>query len=238
MLRDGGPRFCMLRGVYAATGVAQEDMSMFRRTLILGTVLAISAAALALGQQTPPLSPPGTANALVGAKWAKNAEGNMRAEGGKWLEVSYSRPSLRGRTNIFGSGADYGKDISGDNKLWRAGANRNTTFKTEVPLMIGGKRVEPGTYAVLVELKEPAWTFILSSQPRAGDGDDNDKTKLSATSNYDPKFDVVRVPMTMLQPKASIDQFTIGFVDMSDAGGKLAMAWEKTAALVPFTVAQ
>ena len=211
---------------------------MFRRNLILGTALAIGASALVVAQQGPTLSPPGTANTLIGAKWAKNEQGNMRAEGGKWLEVNYSRPSLRGRTNIFGSGADYGKAISDDNKIWRAGANANTTFKTEVPLMIGGKRVEPGTYAVLVELKEPAWTFILSSQPRTDKFDDADKTKLFATSNYDPKFDVVRAPMTMLQPKASIDQFTIGFVDMSDAGGKLAMAWEKTAALVPFTVAQ
>jgi Protein of unknown function (DUF2911) len=211
---------------------------MFRRSLILGTALVIGAAALILAQQNPPLSPPGTANALVGAKWEKNAEGQMRAQGGKWLEVSYSRPSLRGRTNIFGSGADYGKTVAGDNRLWRAGANATTTFKTEVPLMIGGKRVEPGTYGVLVELKEPAWTFILTSQPRAEKFDDPDKTKLYAGSNYDPKFDVVRVPMTMLQPKASIDQFTIGFVDMTDTAGKLAMAWEKTAALVPFTVAQ
>ena len=44
--------------------------------------------------------------------------------------------------------------------------------------------------------------------------------------------------MTMITPAVSIDQFTIGFVDMTDAGGKLAMAWEKTAAVVPFTVAQ
>ena len=210
---------------------------MLRRTLILGTVLA-AASALATAQQNPPLSPPGTANALVGAKWEKNAEGNLRAQGGKWLEVNYSRPSLRGRTNIFGSGADYGKGVGEDNGLWRAGANATTTFKTEAPLMIGGKRIEPGTYAVLVELKEPAWTFILSSQPRAEKFDDPDKTKLYATSNYDPKFDVVRVPMAMLTPKASIDQFTIGFVDMTDSGGKLAMAWEKTAAMVPFTVAK
>ena len=211
---------------------------MLRRTLILGTVLAIAGAALATAQQTPPLSPPGTANALVGAKWTKDKDGDPVAEGGKWLEVSYSRPSLRGRTNIFGSGADYGKTVAGDKRLWRAGANATTTFKTDVPLMVGGKRIEPGTYAVLVELKEPAWTFILSSQPRAEKFNDTDKTKLYATSNYDPKFDVVRVPMTMVTPKASIDQFTIGFVDMSDAGGKLAMAWDKTAAMVPFTVAQ
>jgi Protein of unknown function (DUF2911) len=211
---------------------------MLRRTLILGTALAVAGSALVMAQQNPPLSPPGTANALVGAKWGKDAEGDLRAEGGKWLEVKYNRPSLRGRTNIFGSGADYGKTVAGDKRLWRAGANATTTFKTDAPLMIGGKRIEPGTYAVLVELKEPAWTFILSSQPRAEKFDDPDKTKLYATSNYDPKFDVVRAPMTMLTPKASIDQFTIGFVDMSDAGGKLAMAWEKTAAMVPFTVAQ
>jgi hypothetical protein len=44
--------------------------------------------------------------------------------------------------------------------------------------------------------------------------------------------------MAMITPAVSIDQFSIGFVDMSDAGGKLAMAWEKTAAVVPFTVAK
>ena len=211
---------------------------MLRRTWILGIALAAAGAAFATAQMGPSLSPPGTANALVGAKWAADKDGDMTAEGGKWLEVKYHRPSLRGRTNIFGAGADYGKKVANDKGLWRAGANATTTFRTEVPLMIGGKRIEPGTYAVLVEVKEPAWTFILSSQTRAEKFDDPDKTKLYATSNYDTKFDVVRVPMAMLTPKASIDQFTIGFVDMSDAGGKLAMAWEKTAAMVPFTVAQ
>ena len=211
---------------------------MLRRTMILGIALVVIGATLVTAQDRPPLSPPGSANAMVGAKWVKDKDGDMTAEGGKWLEVKYSRPSLRGRTNIFGSGADYGKTVAGDKRLWRAGANATTTFKTEVPLMIGGKRIEPGTYAVLVELKEPAWTLILSSQPRAEKNDDPDKTKLFATSNYDPKFDAVRVPMTMMTPKASIDQFTIGFVDMSDAGGKLALAWDKTVALVPFTVAQ
>jgi hypothetical protein len=211
---------------------------MIRKVSILGISLLLAGATLATAQDRPPLSPPGTASALVGAKWAPDKDGDLRAEGGKWLEVSYHRPSLRGRTNIFGSGADYGKTVSGESKYWRAGANSTTTFKTEVPLMMGGKRIEPGTYAVLVELKEPAWTFILSSQPRAEKFDDPDKTKLYATSNYDPKFDVVRVPMAMMTPKASIDQFTIGFVDMSDAGGKLAMAWEKIAGVVPFTVAK
>ena len=45
-------------------------------------------------------------------------------------------------------------------------------------------------------------------------------------------------PMKMVTPQVSIDQFTIGFVDMSDKGGRIAMAWDKTAAVAPFTVAQ
>ena len=212
---------------------------MIRRTLILGTIVALAAAAVASAQDRKPLSPAGTASAMVGGTWsAPDKDGNRKYESGKWLEVTYSRPMLRGRTDIFGKGADYGKVVADKQKVWRAGANATTKFSTEVPLMIGGKRVEPGSYDVFVELKEPAWTLVLSTQPTQDKYDPNDKTKIWGAYGYDPKFDVVRVPMTMLQPKASIDQFTIGFVDMTNDGGKLAMAWEKTAALVPFTVAK
>ena len=95
--------------------------------------------------------------------------------------------------------------------------------------MIGGKKIDAGTYDVFVELKEGAWTLILSTQPTQDKYDSNDKTKIWGAYGYDPKFDVVRVPMTMMTPAVSIDQFTIGFVDMTDAGGKLAMGWDKTA---------
>ena len=185
------------------------------------------------------MSPPGTAETQVGGSWsAPDKDGERRYSGGKWIEVTYSRPVLRGRTNIFGSGADYGKTVNGGAPVWRAGANQTTKIKTEVPIMIGGKRIEAGSYDVFVELKEPAWTLILSTQPTQEKYDPNDKSKIWGAYGYDAKYDVVRAPMTMLTPKASIDQFTIGFVDMTDAGGKLAMAWDKTAALVPFTVAR
>jgi len=91
---------------------------------------------------------------------------------------------------------------------------------------------------LFVDLKEAGWTLIVSTQPTQEKYDANDKTKIWGAYGYDPKFDVVRVPMTMMTPAVSIDQFSIGFVDMTDAGGKLAMGWDKTAAVVPFTVAQ
>jgi hypothetical protein len=42
--------------------------------------------------------------------------------------------------------------------------------------------------------------------------------------------------MKMTTPAFSFDQFTIGFVNMTDKGGAIAMAWEKTGAVVPFTI--
>ena len=211
-------------------------MKSIRR--ITATTVLLGLACLALAQEgSRPLSPPGTAATQVAGKWsAPDADGERRYTGGKWIEVTYARPILRGRPNIFGKGADYGKAVSGGAPVWRAGANLTTVLKTEVPLEIAGKRIEPGEYSLFVDLKEPAWTLILSKQPRQAKYDPNEKVATFGAYNYDPKQDVVRATMKMVTPAFSVDQFTIAFVDMTDQAGKLAMAWEKTGAVVPFKV--
>ena len=55
--------------------------------------------------------------------------------------------------------------------------------------------------------------------------------------NYTPDKDVLRVPMTVGAIPMAIDQLSIGFVDVTAAGGTLAIWWDKTQATVPFTVA-
>lgn len=212
---------------------------MIRKTSILGISLLLAGAVIASAEDKKPLSPAGTAATMVGGTWAApDKDGERAYSGGKWIEVAYSRPILRGRAEIFGKGADYGKAVNGGAPVWRAGANQTTKLKSEVPLAVGGKRLEAGSYDVFVELKEGAWTLILSTQPTQDQYDPKEKAKIWGSYGYDPKFDVVRVPMTMVTPAVSIDQFTIAFADMTDAGGKLAMAWEKTGAFVPFTVAK
>ena len=223
---------------------------MLRRIFgIFAFCLLGGAATFALGQTTTTTapaaparrapSPPGTAATQVGGSWsAPDKEGEQRHTGGKWIEVIYSRPILRGRTNIFGSGADYGKKVDAGAPVWRAGANQTTKLKTEAPLEIGGKSLAPGEYDLFVDLKEGGWTLIVSTQPTQEKYDPKDKTKIWGSYGYDSKYDVVRVPMKMVTPQVSVDQFTIGFFDMTDKGGKLAMAWEKTAGVVPFTVGQ
>jgi hypothetical protein len=231
---------------------------MLRRTCIaLSSAGLLAAAALPAQMSTSPApattaaaatapagprraaSPPGTAATMVGGTWsAPGKDGEQRYTGGKWIEITYSRPILRGRTNIFGSGADYGKKVNAGAPVWRAGANQTTKLMTEVPLEIGGKHLAPGTYDLFVDLKEPGWTLIVSTQPTQEKYDPAEKTKIWGAYGYDPKFDVVRVPMQMVKLGSSHEQFTIGFVDMTDKGGKIAMAWEKTGATVPFTVGQ
>jgi hypothetical protein len=182
-----------------------------------------------------PPSPRGTAQVQVGGAWAKTQDGGQRYEGGKWISIDYGRPILRGRQNIFGSGAEYGKTISDGGPVWRAGANETTRLTTQATLEMGGRTIGPGVYNVFVELKEGAWTLVLSNQPVQPKYDPNDKVNLYGSYNYDPKFDLLRAPMTVDVAPVKFEQFTIDFVDVSHTGGTLLMIWENTVAMVPFT---
>ncbi len=201
------------------------------------TILMLLASVLTSAQERPP-SPPGTATAMVGGQWVKNAAGAMAYEGGKWIEVTYSRPMLRQRANIFGAGADYGVAVRAGAALWRAGANNTTVLKTEVPLVIGGRTVPAGEYGVLIDLRGPTeWTLVLTSQPRQAQFDANNKTDLIGATNYDPKFDVARVPMQVdSKVAAKLDQLTIFFRDVTRNSGTMAIAWENTVATIDFAV--
>ena len=215
------------------------------KAFALTTAAALAlAGTVVLAQQTAapapmPASPRGTAAAQVGGKWVAEKPGAApRYREGKWLVVDYGRPILRGRTDVFGSGADYGKAVNADGPVWRAGANQTTRFKTEAPLVFAGKTLPAGEYSVFVDLKPGAWTLIFSNQPFQAKYDPNEKAATWGAYNYDPKFDVLRVPMQTIVGTTSIEQFTIAFVDMTAQGGTLAMYWEKTAAKAAFTVGQ
>ncbi len=208
---------------------------------VLSVIMSCAAMSGALLAQAIPdvklvPSPPGQAAIQLGGTWDKTADG-PRYRDGKWIVVDYGRPLLRGRTEIFGSGADYGKTVNAGAPLWRAGANDTTRLTTQAPLQIGGKTIAPGTYNVFVDLKPGNWTLVLSTQPVQEKFDPNDKVRLSGATNYDPKFDVLRAPMTLRSGDQSIEQFTIGFVNVSQTTATLVMSWETTAATIDLKLA-
>jgi hypothetical protein len=192
-----------------------------RAFLVIACLVAALAPAAAQESRRP-ASPEGTAATQVNDKW---------------IELSYGRPILRGRINIFGSGADYGKKLNDGGPVWRAGANRTTLLRTELPLQIGGRRVAPGEYAVLVELKnEKDWTLILSTQPYQRDYDPKNTTELYGGFNYKPDRDVARAPMRVETIPFSIEQLTWAFTDVTPAGGTMRLWWEKNMASVGFKI--
>jgi hypothetical protein len=210
------------------------------RSMLSVVLLGAATSAALLAQAIPdvklPPSPQGQAAVQLGGTWDKTADG-PRYRDGKWVVVDYGRPLLRGRTDIFGAGADYGKTVNAGAPLWRAGANDTTRLTTQGHLQIGGKIIAPGTYNMFVDLKPGNWTLVLTTQPVQEKFDPNDKVRLSGATNYDPKFDVLRAPMTVRTGEPSIEQFTIGFVNASQISATLMMQWEKTTATIDLRLA-
>jgi hypothetical protein len=206
---------------------------------------AIASAAMAVAMGTAlfaqgggrPASPAGSSATQVGGKYAKPPGADEPVyQGGKWIEITYGRPIKRGR-DLWGSGADYGKKLLADGAVvWRAGANVTTRLKTEVPLVINGKTVPSGEYSVFIDLKPNNWTLILSNWPAQTRYDPNNKEALWGSFGYTPDKDVLRAPMTLSTLPMAVDQLTWNFADVTDAGGKLVIMWDKVVASVPFKV--
>ena len=55
--------------------------------------------------------------------------------------------------------------------------------------------------------------------------------------NYDAKADVLRAPMTVRTTGTSIEQLTIGFVDVTNTSATLTVSWDKTIASVDVRLA-
>ena len=193
------------------------------RLLVLSLCLAVMGFAPAAAQERP-ASPEGAASTQIGDAW---------------IDITYSRPILRGRSGLFGSGEEYGQVLNAQGPVWRAGANVTTRIKTGADLMIGDTTVPAGEYSFFIELKEGAWTAIISKQ---GYMETFDRDKMAegltwGAYGYNPEHDVVRAGMMTSTEDFSIDQMTILFSDVSDAGGAIIVMWDNQMGVLPFGVA-
>ncbi len=197
---------------------------MTRRLMAIALAVVATGGVLSAQGGGRPASPAGSSATQVGGKYVKPPGADEPVyQGGKWIEITYGRPIKRGRDLFAGTGANYGKAVNPDAPVWRAGANVSTQLKTEVPLVINGKTVPPGSYTVFIDLKPNNWTLILSSWEAQTRYDPNNKAALWGAYEYTPDKDVVRAPMTLSTLPMAVDQLTWNFADMTDAGGKLVI---------------
>ena len=136
--------------------------------------------------------------------------------GNAMVMVDYGRPHQRGR-RIFGDVVPYGQ-------VWRTGANAATQLITDHALVIGGTTVPAGTYT-LWTLPSASGAELIINRQHGQWGTD-----------YDPKQDLVRLPLTQSALASPMEQFTIRIDPSGSTGGTLRLQWEGTEYSIPFTV--
>lgn len=201
------------------------------RSVAVALICVFTASSIAFAQDRRIASPPGASATEVGGRY------NERDVyvGGKWIEVRYGRPIKRGR-DLFGPD-DFAEILNDGAPVWRAGANESTRLITEVPLRVGNTRIAPGEYTMFIELARNTWTLIVSTWlAQIGTYDTQNKNALYGAYDYTPDKDVVRVAMDLETLSHSFDQLSWEFLDITPAGGRLALLWDTKLASVPFQI--
>jgi len=127
------------------------------------------------------------------------------------VTLEYSRPSMRGRT-IFG-------DLVPFNKNWRTGANANTkiTFSTDV--VIDGKDLKKGTYAIYSIPNKDAWDIIFYS----------DAKNWGLPQKWDDAKVALKTSIKTSPLGFDMETFTMAFGDLADGNSAmLYIMWENT----------
>ena len=97
------------------------------------------------------------------------------------VTVDYGAPSVKGRT-IWGGLEKY-------DKVWRAGANENTTVTFDNDVTIGGTSLKAGKYGFfIIPKKDGAWTVIFNTKNDAWGAYSYKESEDAARLDVKPEF--------------------------------------------------
>jgi hypothetical protein len=131
------------------------------------------------------------------------------------VELTYSRPSLKGR-NVFGTVVLY-------DSLWRTGANAATKIKFDDPVEILGHQVAAGSYAIYtIPHKNGEWTIVLNK------GFNN-----SGVAGYKQSDDVFREKVKASKTSNKVETFTMQFANIKPESCDLSLMWDNVLVSVP-----
>jgi hypothetical protein len=134
------------------------------------------------------------------------------------IEIVYCRPAARGRA-VFGNLVPFGK-------VWRTGANENTTISFSEDIVIDGKTLPKGKYALYTIPKIESWEVIF----------------YSTTNNWgNPEVwneanVVLRTTVKEEALSKPVESFTIGISNLDANFAYLDMAWENSSVSMKFEV--
>lgn len=134
------------------------------------------------------------------------------------FEVNYSRPSMNDR-KIFGDLVPY-------EKMWRTGANANTTISFDQDITIANKDIKAGKYALYTKPGKKSWKIYLY-----------DKTdSWGLPQKWDESKVVLVNEVRSKKISETVESFTIDFSHFNKESAHLILKWENTLISIPVGV--
>ncbi|WLD24896.1 DUF2911 domain-containing protein [Flavobacterium dauae] len=134
------------------------------------------------------------------------------------IDVDYFRPAKKGRL-VFGDLVPYGK-------VWRTGANQNTTVEIDTDIEINGKNLPAGKYALYTIPKAEMWDVIFYKTT------DN----WGLPQKWNESDVVLKASVKPETLTKDVEYFTIDVTPQNNEQGTFDISWEKTIVHVPFKV--
>ncbi len=124
------------------------------------------------------------------------------------IEIEYSRPNKNGR-EIFGNLVPF-------DKIWRTGANKNSTIEFKDDVTIEGQNVKKGKYAIFTKPGADSWEiYFYSDNENWGNPAKWEESKIVAKVNS--KVNIL--PFT-------VESFTISLDDLTYNSAQLRISWD------------
>lgn len=134
------------------------------------------------------------------------------------VEIIYSRPSARGRS-VLGNLVPFGQ-------LWRTGANNNSTISFSDDVVINGKTLKKGKYAIYTIPNIQSWEVLFyTTTDNWGTPKDFDESKVAL------KTSVKEEALTK-----TVETFTIGINNLDTSSATLDISWENSYVSLKFEV--
>ena len=134
------------------------------------------------------------------------------------VTIEYSRPSMKGRT-IMGDLVPY-------NEPWRTGANAATKVSFSKDVVVGGKEVKKGSYAMLTKPGMDKWEVMLFEY-KSGNFGSYLKDDVTAAATFMAEA---------MKTDYKIESFMFAIDDLKNDAANIYMMWENTTVVMPIKV--
>lgn len=133
------------------------------------------------------------------------------------VNLEYYRPSKKGR-KVFG-------DLVPFDQVWRTAANKNSIVTFGDDVVINGKELKAGAYAVFAKPGKMSWDiYFYSDTENWGVPEVWDESKIVAQVNVVP------------QQVNSVETFTMGISDVTNDSAMLEIVWDNVRVPIKFNV--